>query len=95
MTVNADREHWCGPRFHLVHRETGLRFGEYKSRHPLHYYSPNGREYTDSRFANIAVRAILRCDGAVGFQRLKPWYDEGELYFLKREEWIVQWKDEI
>lgn len=69
--------------------------GEHKSEHPLHYFTAIGQEYTDRNFTHEAIRAILRCDGAIGFQRLHPSYDEGQLYFLSRKEWIVQWENEI
>ena len=82
-------------RFKLRHKETGLLFGEFKTRYPVNYHTSNGNSYTDRAYFDVALIEILRADGAIGFQVKKPVYDEGELYFLNRDEWIVQWKEEI
>jgi len=70
--------------FKLVHRQTGLSLGEYKDRHRLRYYLSDGQICEDTGFQNIPIQAILRTDGAIGLQRLKPSWGEGELYFLPR-----------
>ena len=75
--------------FSIIHIETGLTLGEYKDQHPLTYYAGNIR-WCDCEFAGEAVSPIVRCDGAIGFQRLHPSYGEGDLYFLQRREWKVQ-----
>lgn len=81
-------------RFKLTHRKTGLTLGEYKSRHPLKYYKRYDAAdpfYTDEDFKQEAIRAIVREDGAIGFQRVHPpAFDGSELYFLPRDEWQVQ-----
>jgi len=79
--------------FKLVHRQTGLTLGEYKDRHSLRYYLSDGKIFEDTDFQNVPIQAILREDGAIGLQRLKPTWGSGELYFLPRDDWEIHWKD--
>jgi hypothetical protein len=82
--------------FQLVHNKTGLPFGEHKMQHPLRYFSDGpGGIYIDNYYAKVPVLAICRTDGVIGFQRLTPQGSVGESHFLLREDWTVQWKDEI
>jgi hypothetical protein len=77
-------------KFKLINKTTNLTLGEHKSRFPLRIYSPFlGIIKEDDDFKNDQIKAIIRCDGAIGFQRLDPWYDEGEIYFLPRDEWDI------
>jgi len=80
-------------RFKFRNRETGLLLGEHKDRHKLRYYDSTGRLQEDYEFQGEPVQAAVREDGALCLQRRRLWYDDGELYFLKREDWDVQWKD--
>lgn len=79
-------------RFKLINRATGLTLGEHKVKHPLRYYysstqSPVPRE--NFEFQHTRIKAVIRQDGAIGFQRMKPSWDDGELYWLKREDWQI------
>lgn len=81
-------------RFTLVHRETGLTLGEFRMRFPLRYWSlGSGMSVEDDNFRFEVIRPIIRSDGAIGFQRLNPTWDEGQLYFLHREDWEVKFRE--
>ena len=80
-----------GPLFKLINKATGLAFGEHKTRHPLRYYGSGTRIHEDTGFQQRALKAILRADGAVGFQDHDAIYDDGELWFMPREDWTIQW----
>lgn len=75
-------------KFRLINIATGLTLGQHNQRHGVNIYTSGGLAHSDD-FRKVAISAIIRHDGAIGFQRHKPWYDEGELYFLSRAEWRV------
>lgn len=78
-------------KFKLIHKETKLTFNQYKRKYPLRIYF-GGLRFDDT-FKEIKCSPMIRSDGAICFQRHNPWYDEGELYFLHRDDWEVVFND--
>jgi hypothetical protein len=75
--------------FQLIHKESGIPFGQYKSKHKLRYYVGN-RLVENDWLKDNRLKTIVRADGAIGFQNVKPGYGDSELLFLKREEWEIK-----
>lgn len=81
-------------KFKLIHKETKLTFGQYKNRYPLRYYS-GGKLFIDNDYKQRKCTPMLRTDGAICFQINNPWYGEGDLHFLHRDDWEVVFNDQI
>ena len=76
-------------KFQLINKTSGLIFGQHKVKFPLNIYR-GGTIYSENDFKEVKCTPLIRSDGAIAFQRHNPWYDEGELYFLNRDEWEIK-----
>lgn len=78
-------------KFQLIHKETGLTLRQYKKGNKLKVYNSGTHQLEEIHLVHDRIRYLLREDGAIAIQRVNPWYDQGEIYFLKREDWEIKW----
>ena len=76
-------------KFQLINKTSGLTFNQHKLKYPLRIYAGMGL-YSDDRFKEAKCWPMIRHDGAICFQRKITDYDQGELYFLHRDEWEIK-----
>lgn len=80
-------------KFQLINKASGLTFNQHKAKHPIRVYYGMGCHFRDD-FRDVKCSPLIRHDGAIAFQRHSPDYDQGELYFLNRDDWDLKLRGE-
>jgi hypothetical protein len=80
-------------KFQLINKSTGLTFNQHKAKHPIRMYYGLSCVFRDD-FRDAKCWPMIRHDGAICFQRKITDYDQGELYFLHRDDWELRLKGE-